>query len=115
MEGLLTRKPLAVVGIFENINSKVVQDEERQRRDKMKSSHEAKVERDRTSRQLQLQKAQEIKEKEKKRTQKQERRRWQMAITPERCHIIYVINHMWSKCWYSGLNVDIVVISMSSA
>ena len=72
---VLLGKSSTVLGIFENVNSKIVQDEERQRRDKMKSSHEAKVERDKASRQLQLQRAQERKEKEKKRTQKQERRR----------------------------------------
>ena len=61
--------------VFENMNSRVVSQAEREKRDKEKVAHEAKVERDRKNREAQKQKALDRKEKEKKRTQKHERRR----------------------------------------
>ena len=64
-----------IAGLFQNTNASCVEEAEKVKRSKMKSSHEAKQERDRMSRQLQQQRTQERKEKEKKRTQKQERRR----------------------------------------
>ena len=67
--------PFLLTVLFQNTNSSCVEEAEKLKRSKMKSSHEAKLERDRASRQAQQQKAQERKEKEKKRTQKQERRR----------------------------------------
>lgn len=66
---------LVTAGLFQNINASCVEEAEKLKRLKMKSSHDAKLERDRMSRQLQQQRTQERKEKEKKRTQKQERRR----------------------------------------
>lgn len=65
----------SIAGLFQNVNASHVEEAEKLKRSKMKSTHEAKLERDRASRQLQQQRIQERKEKEKKRTQKQERRR----------------------------------------